>query len=680
MNFTKKISIRLLPIIFLLVFLQCNTPDKNHDSGYDQALMKRHTLLIDKIADEYNPPSMQIGDPQKYYWPKVMARFEKYGTTDSLANQWIDQMAHRDPFHFTYVGMARIMSLYPDAPALKKNRNLLLRKVFERSDAHNPWTSEGTENHINMDRTSGYLYAQHALEYPDDFPCAQDRMSQMKVWIKLWSQRVYKYGTGEWNSSIYQAYNIIGWLNLYDFAHDEQVKQMARAVLDYYAAEMALHYSWGSYGGSEKRSSGAKNRSNTASDYLCWYWFGNQLSGDPMVKEGTEYIQSIHAATSIYKPPSPFVELAWKQDHENQWYQNSKPSYLYDNQSFVKQFFYIGKNYTLGTAVSPYGGYTGSTYQYLNWKLSVRSDQNPSGYEISGNGRFLDNWSGANANPWTQFFQHRNVLMQLTQTPENYDEILEEVRKTVDQWGQKWQRDFSIRFPDDPKGNVVNFARNIVAENRGFITLPQKSQMVFQNNRAFVSLENIFFVLHFISSSNPDQKNNLMEMEGGRIVFTDQADPGKICGFVLEVFDDDTFEGFDHFQNSFAGQMDLTAISSGMVLYTSHTTQQIQMKYNTKGTFTEATYDWGFGAREPQSLITSPPFRQPQWHSGEGYGMLPEVFVNGSSVNFESVAPVFDGPDLKLNYNVLMVSAADQIYTVDYRGYLPGFTLSDFKR
>ncbi|MFW5758482.1 MAG: hypothetical protein ACOCYO_07360, partial [Bacteroidota bacterium] len=439
MIFKKRFRIPLISIIILLFFLHCSTPDNNRDSEYDQALLKRHTRLIDRIADEYQPPSMQIGDPQKYYWPKVMGRFEKYGTTDSLANQWIDQMAHRDPFHFTYVGMARIMSLYPDAPALKKNKKLLLQKVFERSDAHNPWTSEGTENHINMDRTSGYLYAQHALEYPDDFPDAPDRMSQMKEWIKLWSKRVYKHGTGEWNSSIYQAYNIIGWLNLYDFANDEQVKQMARAVLDYYTAEMALHYSWGSYGGSEKRSSGAKNKSNTASDYLCWYWFGNHLPGDPMVNKGTEYIQSIHAATSMYKPPLPFTGLALKQKqhHQNQWYQNSKPSYLYDIPSFVKQFFYIGKNYTLGTAVSPYGGYTGSTYQYLNWKLSVRSDQNPSGYEISGNGRFLDNWSGANANPWTQFFQHRNVLLQLTQTPENPHEIIEEVRKVVDQWGQK---------------------------------------------------------------------------------------------------------------------------------------------------------------------------------------------------------------------------------------------------
>lgn len=667
----------LITGILFLIFLQCNMPVKEQNTLQNEALTNRRAVLIDQIADGYNPPSMQIGDPQKYYWPKVMARFEKYGTSDSLANQWIDQLAPRGPFHFTYVGMARIMSLYPDAPALQQNKKLLLRKVFERIDGHNPWTSEGTENHINMDRTSGYLYAQHALDYPDDFPDASERMAKMKHWIKQWSERVYRYGTGEWNSSIYQAYNIIGWLNLYDFAEDEQVKQMARAVIDYYTAEMALHYSWGSYGGSEKRSSGARNRSTTASDYLCWYWFGNQLQDDPMVEGGSEYIQSVHAATSSYAPPQPFAELALKEQHQGQWYQNSKPSYLYETPSFVKQFFYIGKNYTLGTAVSPYGGFTGSTYQYLNWKLSVRSDQDPSGYEISGNGRFLDNWSGANANPWTQFFQHRNVLIQLTQTPQNHEDIIEEVREVVSRWAQKWQQDFSIRFPGDPRGNVVNFARNIVAENRGFITVPENATFTFEDNRAFGFLENTYFILHFISAANPDAKDNLLEMEDGRIVFTDQAALGKSCGFVLEVFDENEFDGFDHFQRSFSGQLDLTGISSGKLRYTSHAAQQIEMQYNVKGTFTEATYDWGFGAHEPYSFITSPPFRQPQWPKGEGYGMLPEVIVNGLHVDFQSETPVFDGPDLQLKNRILTLSGSEKTYTVNYRSDLPGFGISD---
>jgi hypothetical protein len=69
-----------------------------------------------------------------------------------------------------------------------------------------------------MDRTSGYLFAQHALEFPDDFPDAPQKLELIKDWISQWSQKIFRYGTGEWNSSTYQTYHINGWLNLYDFA------------------------------------------------------------------------------------------------------------------------------------------------------------------------------------------------------------------------------------------------------------------------------------------------------------------------------------------------------------------------------------------------------------------------------------------------------------------------------
>ncbi|MFW5760052.1 MAG: hypothetical protein ACOCXH_03615 [Cyclobacteriaceae bacterium] len=46
-------------------------------------------IIIDQNADNFRPPSMVIGDPEKYYWPIAIARFEKYGTDDSVANAYI---------------------------------------------------------------------------------------------------------------------------------------------------------------------------------------------------------------------------------------------------------------------------------------------------------------------------------------------------------------------------------------------------------------------------------------------------------------------------------------------------------------------------------------------------------------------------------------------------------------
>ena len=137
-------------------------------------------VILDQVADSYRPPSMHIGDPEKYYWPKVMARFEKYGQRDSLGNAWIEALKDRSPFHFTLVGMARILYLYPESPALREHQRTILKRVFERTDSYNAWTGEGTENHTNMARCSGFLHAQKALDFPDEFPEARMRYEQMK--------------------------------------------------------------------------------------------------------------------------------------------------------------------------------------------------------------------------------------------------------------------------------------------------------------------------------------------------------------------------------------------------------------------------------------------------------------------------------------------------------------------
>ena len=659
----KKIV--FIGIALMAVFHQCIPNDDAEESAFQQ----RSEIIISETADNFAPPPLTISDPEKFYWPKTMARFEKYGLHDSLANGWIENLKNRSPFHFTLVGMARLMSMYGEAPAIKNNKKLLLQKVFERSDGHNPWTSEGTENHLAMDRTSGYLYAQHALDFPDDFPDAAEKMQLIKNWIEEWSRKIYHYGTGEWNSSTYQAYHIIGWLNLYDFALDTEVQKMARAVLDYYAAEMALHYSWGTYGGSEKRGRGAVDVNLSASNYLCWLWFGSHYDGDSFLYQGREYIQSIHAATSSYRPPHQILAIARKETTSPAWYVNSKPSYLFEQQSFVKQFFYIDDNFTLGTAVSPYGGWTGATYQLVNWKLAVKSKMNPVPFEISGNGRFHDNWSGSTGNPWTQFAQHKNVLVQLTHTPENKQELIDEVRKIVTQWAVKWQRDFSKRFPDDNKPNVVNFARNIVAENLSFINLPEEVEYIFVSNVCFIEMETVYLTIQFLASDVVNEQNNLRTING-RKVLTDQVDDGQLCGFVLEVTNKEAFNGINDLITQY-GMEDRLERNGLTVNYSSLMGDNIKVTYTTDGTFEEAIYDWGYGATKPQTLVTAPPFRQPDWPVGEGYGKVPFVKINGDSLDLKGVWPVFDGPDFTLKNGVLRVKNSSSAFEVDYSGSLP---------
>jgi hypothetical protein len=635
---------------------------------------ERSKIVIDHTADFYNPPSMSIGDPEKYYWPKAMARFEKYGVNDGPANEWIEQLKERSPFHFTLVGMARLMSLYGHAPAIGNNKILLLQKVFERNDGLNPWTSEGTENHIAMDRTSGYLFAQHALEYPQYFPDAPQKLALLKDWISRWSKRMYQYGTGEWNSSIYQAYHIIGWLNLYDFADDPEVRQMARAVLDYYAAEMALHYSWGTYGGSEKRGRGVGNINLSASNYLCWLWFGSHYPGISFLPGGNEYIQSMHAITSSYRPPANCVPLARKEGPLKEWYINSKPSYLFEKPAFVKQFFYVNENFTLGTAISPYGGWTGATSQIVNWKLAVKRDESPFPFEISGNGRFHDNWSGSAGNPWTQFAQHKNVLVQLTHTPVNKNELIKKVEATTEQWTVDWQKDFSLRFPIDNKKNVVNFASNIVAENISFLNLPMEAKLEFANGNCFADLGDVFLFIGFIGPDEATANLNLTERSDRRIL-TDQAPDGQLCGFVMEVVTRDKLTSFDEFMENYTYN-NLQINDDNSVSFRSSDGDILDVSFSSSGTFCEALYDWGYGAVEQQTFISAPPFRQPDWPGGEGYGKIPGIIVNGETIEMTEDWQIYSGSGFALENGIMVIKGKRSVYRVDYSGNHPVFSIT----
>jgi hypothetical protein len=660
----------LAVILQAQLFCICSAAVASNEYGFRE----RSEIIIGHTADIYIPPSMSIGDPEKYYWPKAMARFEKYGISDAAANEWIEQLKERSPFHFTLVGMARLMSLYGHAPAIGNNKLLLLQKVFERNDSHNPWTSEGTENHIAMDRTSGYLFAQHALQYPQYFPDAPQKLVHLKDWISRWSKRMYQYGTGEWNSSIYQAYHIIGWLNLYDFADDPEVKIMARAVLDYYSAEMALHYSWGTYGGSEKRGRGTGNNNFSASGYICWLWFGSHYHGASFLPGGQEYIQSMHAITSSYRPPANCLPLARKEGQMQSWYINSKPSYLYEKPAFVKQFFYVDENFTMGTAISPYGGWTGSTSQIVNWKLAIRRDESPVPFEISGNGRFRGNWSGSAGNPWTQFAQYKNVLVQLTRTPVNKNEIIEEVKATTEQWAVDWQRDFSMRFPNDNKGNVVNFAGNIVAENISFFNLPMEAKLKFANGNCFADLGDVFLFIGLIGTEEAAAARNLLE-ESGRQILTVQAPDGQLCGFVMEVIPGDQWESFETFMENYTNKALLVTVDNG-ISFRSQGGDVLDVSFSPSGTFCEALYDWGYGAVEQRAFVSAPPFRQPQWPKGEGYGKLPAIKVNGETITMDKDWPVFRGPKFVLENRIMEIKGERSVYWVDYSGRYPVFTIT----
>ncbi|MBC8152703.1 MAG: hypothetical protein H7Z72_07325 [Bacteroidetes bacterium] len=638
----------------------------------EPAFQQRARYLVRQTATQYRPPAPTIGDPEKYYWPYIMARFEHYGVQDSVGNYWIARFRDNSPFHFTLVGMARLLGQYPLAPAIARYKTGLLQRVFERTDSYNPWTGEGTENHIGMSRSSGYLVAQYALKQPGAFPDSPQRLNQMRDWIEKTARQLYRTGSAEWNSSTYEAYNILGWLNLYDFADDAHIRTVARAVLDYYAAELALHYSYGSIGGAEMRGSGVGQGLYSATHYLAWLWFGGNTPADIPVFVGNEYIQSLHAVTSSYRPPALAVELAHKQHRVPAEYRGSKPSYGLEVGSFAKEMFYTCPHFTLGTSLDQYGGWTGSTYQIVNWKLVIRPDPDALPGEVSGNGRFYENWTGKTRDPFTQWVQHQQVLVQMTRVPLNADSLWADVSSRVNQWATDWARDFQQRFPTDTgKANVVRLGDQPIRQSESYLTLPASAHIEQTASGCFVQIDSVYLAVYNLSRTGPITQKTLPK---NRVALISQAPAGAMCGFVMEVADATEFPKLAAFQQAMRGKE--PSLQGSQVRYRTHTGDLLEATYTINGSSIEATVDWGYGVTQPQARLTYPAFHQPNWSTGPGFGRMPVWSVNGRPVRTDVDWPVYEGPGLRVADQVLTLTLNRRAYRVDYRKKEPVFEMN----
>lgn len=624
----------------------------------DNFYNERVQSVIDKIADVYTPPAKNIGDPEKYYWPKAMARFQKYGIEDAQSNQNIEELCTKGAFHFAIVGMTRLIYQFPDAPALSRN----LSKILDKNLSAGLTVSEGTENHLSMERTSIYLLARKALELNPENSVARETESICRDWILKWSRRVYQYGVGEWNSSTYGLYNLMGWLNLYDYADDPEVRDAALAVVDYYAAEIALHYSWGAPGGSEMRGNKEADKNRTSSSYLAWLWFGEDANC-PMSLEPAEYIQLMHPILSSYLPPRQIFELARKNDVAGDWYQNSKPSYLYEHHSFCQQDFYVSPNFTLGNLVSAYGGYTGASYAIIPWRLVVkRPGECP--YEIGGGGRYRDTWNGQSRTPFTQTVQYRNCLISMTKLPENHNEHYEVVKSIIEQWKKDWDADYRKRH--EPKDNVVNMVDGTKRAPIAYLNLPGTLKYETFDKNIIVDAGEVYIVVSSLHDPTISTR-----AESGRITLIDESEVGQLASYALEVVEKKDVADYNAFKRKVM-QQSLTLSNDTTVVYKTLDGNMMQATFNGYGTCIEPLFDWGYGATEPMCMLASPPLRQPEWPTGDGFGKVPTLLVNGEGIDYASSRPVYSGPRYTLDESVLTVEGSDNtVFKVDFSGDKP---------
>ncbi len=663
-------------------------------ADYEADFAARAALLIDQVADNYTPPGTpaypgvaggSVPDPGKYGWPKTVARLAKYGPADANANTWISNAATINTFHFYFPGLAKTLLAWPTAPQVADKLPTYLQRLIDSTHCstknYNIWTGEGTENHINMSRPAGYLLATLALAKgispSGSEPTAATRQSQMKDWVMNWSKLTLAMGTGEWDSDQYVAYSVQGFAVLYDYAADPEVKDAARAVLDFYAATLALKYTQGQLAGGKQR--GVANLNGvSATDYLCWLWFAETTAAPTWT--GNEYLPALLVATSSYRPPALAVQLARRQLARGVEYRNSKPSYLMTRPSETREICYIGPRYTLASVFDPLGGWTNASWAVVTWKGVVQNSAGAAG-ALYGNGGQKSTSHARGRNPYDQFVQHRNVLIQMVRVPDNAGTIASTVASLVGDtafnplgWKTFFNNDFVLRFGfSHPENPVKDNARGDVTHanaRRSSIYYTGNFTRTTSSNIVWLELDGTYVAIRSIRGAAP--------VTGTNLVYDAAGSTNQLAGLVTEFGTVEDYGSLAGFQAAILtnSALDLSQrdAAAPRVVYTAANGDVINATFSTSGSWVEPDFDWDYGVTEQRVGFNTPDWIQPTWPSGEGHGRVASWTVNGLPVDLTVPWPVHAGPNLYQNGGVLKLRDGTNQYTVDFSGSLPVFS------
>jgi hypothetical protein len=155
-------------------------------------------------------------------------------------------------------------------------------------------------------------------------------------------------GMGEWDSPVYHGHTTAAYLNLYDFAKDPEVRQLAKNALDWLYRSAAIKYWRGTWTGPSKRTYG-----ESAARFF-WLYFGDAPAPEEFERDW------IYGLTSEYLPPDEVVAIAQRRftkpvelQRTHPHYENWKPD-LYGPAFY--ETVYIGHSYQLGSLAKGTGG------------------------------------------------------------------------------------------------------------------------------------------------------------------------------------------------------------------------------------------------------------------------------------------------------------------------------------
>jgi hypothetical protein len=685
-------------VLAALVFAgsaQASEPADNFEARAEHVLAVMRTQLLGTGVwrEAEGKPYLvnrTVNDIGKHWWPRVFAELAVGAAAERTITQrdgsvitvreLMAGLVHNAPddrsdrpdrnpaigyLYFSPVGLGRVLHAVPGA--LSEAEQLTLYTATLHYDpshaALNMLTGQGTENHMLMGRTGGYLISQAVVARGGDDPLsghlhaeAVRWQAELREYFLSTAHTTYERGFGEWDSSTYYPYVAACWVSLFDHAADPAVRDAARAVLDWMATGLALRHSWGVFGGAEQRSGAPLQAGQSNWDKWAWLWWG----GAEPTWRGQDFGQMAYAALSGYRPPAVLADLvrlagagpAARTGPTFGRHFETKPSYVVHGDDAVRQqtrvLFYDRGDFTLGAVLArPTGGWTGGNNQDLLWKLVARDTAAGAAVVHGGLGR----------DPWRQVGQWDGVLIDVWHRPENAAALQAEASAKIAEWQVKRRESLRRAFPQDTSREVRVSERQMVIEER-------RARLIFSDGREVVLPENgapVFETLGETFLAIRAVGKGLGEIA-----------PGKFGGYFMEVGSGRDYGTLQAFAAAVEARDQETSpeIVGGRVSLRTLADEQVEFVYETSGTYVEPEYDWGFGAdREGGYVIMAmPPFQFPVWPAGEGHGRVPTLRVDGVDVAAMFDEATYRGPNINLRDEVLEVSDGRKTYWVDWRG------------
>ncbi|PQP80773.1 hypothetical protein C0Q44_26470 [Paenibacillus sp. PCH8] len=390
----------------------CQSYDTSYDAAAQQAadLEARKSLALRCIAEK--------GSPNIH---KAIAMLKTGGNLQEAENILLDGVEgieqRKDCSDFYLVGLFR---LWRD----ERHSGLFSESFWDRVKAsilgYRYWIDEPgddvmwffSENHALLFHTNellaGQLFGDETFSNSGESGEVHRQKAEQR--LALWFERFLDEGLAEWNSSAYIPIDAVGLLHIYEFAHNEQLRQQAQKAMDllFYYITVQMHQGVLSttFGRSYEKELLGSYAAGTTS--MCWIAYG--------VGHVNNYsISNVALSLSDYSPPTAYQEHLLLGENQQLVFANQQ-----GKGGYAKLYHCRTKEYSLSSIIRFRPGKPGYQEHVQHLSLSPEAQiwvNHPAEIYKHGDGRPCF-WAGNGILP--DVVQHEGIALMMFDIPADH--------------------------------------------------------------------------------------------------------------------------------------------------------------------------------------------------------------------------------------------------------------------